>query len=41
MKLEKVLIDIGGQILIPMSDKNRILQCLITLENMFQTNSKL
>lgn len=40
-KLEKVLIDIGGQILIPISDKNQILQCLITLENIFQTNTRL
>ncbi len=36
-----MLVDLGGQILIPMSDKNMILQCLITLENMFQTNNKL
>ena len=40
-KLERVLVDNGGQILIPLSDKNKILQCLITLENMFQTNTKL
>jgi Cft2 family RNA processing exonuclease len=35
VKLEKVLVDVGGQILIPISDKNKILHCLITLENMF------
>ena len=35
MKMEKVLVDNGGQILLPISDKNRILQCLIMLENMF------
>ncbi|CDW72718.1 cleavage and polyadenylation specificity factor subunit 2-like [Stylonychia lemnae] len=41
LKLEKVLVDHQGSILIPLSDKNRILQCLITLENMFQSNTKL
>ncbi len=41
MKMEKVLVDNGGQILMPISDKNRILQCLIMLEYMFQNNSKL
>ena len=41
LKLEKVLVDNNGSILIPMSDKNRILQLLITLERMFQSNTKL
>lgn len=41
LKLERVLIDVGGQILIPMSDKNMIMECLITLESMFQSNTKL
>ena len=41
IKLEKVLVHNGGQIMIPISDKNRILQCLITLENMFATNKTL
>jgi len=36
-----VLIDIKGQILIPISDKNQLLQCLITLENIFKTNGRL
>ena len=40
-KLEKVLVDLGGQILIPISDKNMIMQCLITLEQIFASNSKL
>lgn len=35
VKLEKVLIDHSAQVLIPLSDKNRILQCLILLENLF------
>jgi hypothetical protein len=40
-KLEKVLVDMGGQILIPISDKNMIMQCLVTLEQIFSSNTKL
>lgn len=41
VKLERVLVDAKGQILIPISDKNQLLQCLITLENIFKTNTRL
>jgi hypothetical protein len=40
-KLEKVLVDLGGQILLPISDKNMIMQCLVTLEQIFSSNTKL
>jgi hypothetical protein len=35
IKVEKVLVDMKGQLLIPISDKNHILQSLITLEHIF------
>jgi hypothetical protein len=36
-----VLVDQRGQILIPITDKNMIMQCLVTLEQIFMNNSKL
>lgn len=40
-KIEKVLVDHEASLLIPISDKNRVLQVLMLLENIFHSNSKL
>jgi Cft2 family RNA processing exonuclease len=39
-KIEKVLMENHGQILIPCSSKSKILELLQLLENLFQTNQR-
>ncbi len=39
-KLERVLLDYQGQVMIPCSNKSKILDLLLFLENLFATNSR-